>query len=38
MDTFEALREHVLDRFETLGPSERKDVADLAPLFQAASS
>jgi hypothetical protein len=38
MDTFEALRECVLDRFEALGPIERKDVADLGPLFQAASS
>jgi class 3 adenylate cyclase len=38
MDTFEALREHVLDRFEVLGPIELKGVADPAPLFRAASS
>jgi hypothetical protein len=38
MDTFEALRERVLDRFEALGPIERKDVADRVPLSQAASS
>jgi hypothetical protein len=28
METFEALRERVLDRFEALGPIELKGVAD----------
>ena len=38
METFEMLREHVLDGFETLGPIEPRDVADGLPLFRAASS
>jgi class 3 adenylate cyclase len=38
METFEALRERVLDRFEALGPFELKGVADPVPLFRAASS
>jgi hypothetical protein len=38
METFEALRERVLDRFEALGPIELKGVADPVPLFRAASS
>jgi hypothetical protein len=38
METFEALRERVLDRFEALGPIEPKGVADPVPLFRAASS
>jgi class 3 adenylate cyclase len=38
METFEALRERVLDRFEALGPTELKGVGDLVPLFRAASS
>jgi class 3 adenylate cyclase len=37
METFEALRERVLDRFEALGPIELKGVADPVPLFRAAS-
>jgi Tol biopolymer transport system component len=37
-ETFEALRERVLDRFEALGPNELKGVADPAPSFRAASS
>ena len=36
--TFEALPERVLARFEALGPIERMDLADVVPLFQAASS
>jgi hypothetical protein len=32
METFEALRERVLDRFEALGPIELKGVADRVPL------
>jgi hypothetical protein len=36
METFEALRERVLDRFEALGPIELKGVADPVPLFRAA--
>jgi hypothetical protein len=38
METFEALRERVLDRFEALEPTELKCVADPVPLFRAASS
>jgi class 3 adenylate cyclase len=38
MEAFDALRERVLDRFEALGPIERKGVADPVPLFRAASS
>lgn len=38
METFEALRERVIDRFEALGPIELKGVADPVPLFRAASS
>jgi hypothetical protein len=38
METFEALRERVLDRFETLGAIEPKGVTDPVPLFRAASS
>ena len=38
METFEALREHALDRFEALGPVELKGVAGRVPLFRAASS
>jgi class 3 adenylate cyclase len=38
METFEALRERVLDPFEALGPIEVKGVADPVPLFRAASS
>jgi hypothetical protein len=38
METFEALRERVLDRFEELGPTGPKGVADPVPLFRAASS
>jgi hypothetical protein len=38
METFEALREGVLDRFEALGPTGPKSVADPVPLFRAASS
>lgn len=38
METFEALRERVLDRFEALGPMKLKGVADPVPLFRAASS
>jgi class 3 adenylate cyclase len=37
METFDALRERVLDRFEALGPIELKGVADPVPLFRAAS-
>jgi class 3 adenylate cyclase len=37
METFEALRERVLDRFEALGAIELKGVADPVPLFRAAS-
>ena len=37
-ETFEALRERVLDRFEALGPIELKGVADPLPLFRAAPS
>jgi hypothetical protein len=37
METFEALREWVLDRFEALGPIELKGVADPVPMFRAAS-
>jgi len=38
METFEALREHVLEPFEAVGPIERKGVADPVPSFRAASS
>ena len=38
METFEALRERALDRFEALGPIELKGVAGRVPLFRAASS
>jgi hypothetical protein len=38
METFEARRERVLDRFEALGPSELKRVAGPVPLFRAACS
>jgi hypothetical protein len=38
METFEALRERVLDRFEALGPTGPKGVADPVPWFRAASS
>jgi hypothetical protein len=38
METFEALRERVLDRFETHGSIDLKGVADPVPLFRAASS
>jgi class 3 adenylate cyclase len=38
METFEALRERVLDRFEELGAIELKGVADPVPLFRVASS
>ena len=38
METFEALRERVLDRFEALGPIELKGAAYLVPLFPTASS
>ena len=38
METFEALRERVLDRFEALGPIELKRVAHPVTLFRAASS
>jgi class 3 adenylate cyclase len=37
METFEALRERVLDRVEALGPVDLKGVADPVPLFRAAS-
>jgi class 3 adenylate cyclase len=37
METFDALRERVLDRFEALGAIELKGVADPVPLFRAAS-
>jgi len=36
MDTFEALPERRLDRFEALGPIELKGVADPVRLFRAA--
>jgi hypothetical protein len=36
METSEALREGVLDRFEALEPFELKGVADAVPLFRAA--
>ena len=38
METLGVLRERVLDRFEALGPTELKGVADPVPLFRAASS
>jgi hypothetical protein len=38
METFEALRERVLDRFEALGPIEPDAVAYTVPLFRAGSS
>jgi class 3 adenylate cyclase len=38
MQMFEALRERVPDRFEALGPTGLKGVADPVPLFRAASS
>jgi class 3 adenylate cyclase len=38
MEACEALCERALDRFEALGPIELKGVADLVPLFRAASS
>jgi class 3 adenylate cyclase len=38
METFEALRERVLDRFEAHGPIELRGVEDQVPLFRAASS
>jgi hypothetical protein len=38
METFEALRERVLDRIEELGAIELKGVADPVPPFRAASS
>jgi class 3 adenylate cyclase len=38
MQMFEALRERVPDRFEALGPTGPKGVADPVPLFRAASS
>jgi hypothetical protein len=38
METFEALRERVLDRFEALGPIEPDGVEHPVPLFRAASS
>jgi hypothetical protein len=38
METIEALHERVLDRFEALGPTELKCVADPVPLFRAVSS
>jgi class 3 adenylate cyclase len=38
METFEALRERVLDRFEAHGPIEPKGAADPVPLFRTASS
>jgi hypothetical protein len=38
METFEALRERVLDRIDVLGPIDLKAVADPVPLFRAASS
>jgi class 3 adenylate cyclase len=38
METFEALRERALDRFEALGPIQLKGMAAPVPLFRAASS
>jgi len=38
METFEGLRERVLDRFEALGPIELKGVAYPVLLFRAAAS
>jgi hypothetical protein len=38
METSEALRERVLDRFEVLGPIEPKGVAHPVPLFRTVSS
>jgi class 3 adenylate cyclase len=37
MQTFEMLRDRVLDRFEALGPIELTGVADPVSLFPAAS-
>ncbi len=38
METFETVRERVLDGFEALVPIEPMDVADRVPLFRPASS